>query len=58
MHQENIDRVVFEFLAWTDVARFCKSCDICQRSVQKARVTQVPMENLPLIDTPCVYWWI
>ena len=35
-----------------DVARFCKSCDICQRTIQKGRVTMVPLGKLPLIDTP------
>ena len=35
-----------------DVTRFCKSCDICQRTVQKGRVAKVPLGRLPLIDTP------
>ena len=35
-----------------DVARFCKSCDICQRTNQKGRVSKVPFGKLPLIDTP------
>ena len=35
-----------------DVTRFCKSCDICQRTIQKGRVTKVPFGKLPLIDTP------
>ena len=35
-----------------DVARFCDSCDICQRTIQKSRVTKVPLGKLPLIDTP------
>ena len=35
-----------------DVARFCKSCDICQRTIQKGRVTKVPLGKMPLIDTP------
>ena len=35
-----------------DVARFCKSCDICQRTIQKGRVSKVPLGKLPLIDTP------
>ena len=33
------------------MARFCKSCDICQ-TIQKGRVTKVPLGNMPLIDTP------
>ena len=35
-----------------DVTRFCKSCDICQRTVQKGRVAKAPLGRLPLIDTP------
>ena len=35
-----------------DVARFCKSCDICQKTIQKGRVSKVPFGKLPLIDTP------
>ena len=50
-----LDRVVSEFF-WPgvcgDVARFCKSCDICQRTIRKGRVTKVPLGKLPLIDTP------
>ena len=34
-----------------DVARFCKSCDICQRTIRKGRVTKVPLGKLPLTDT-------
>ena len=53
--RKTIDRVVAE-LFWPgvcgDVTRFCKSCDICQRTVQKGRVAKVPLGRLPLIDTP------
>ena len=34
------------------MARFCKSCNICQRTIQKGRVTKVPLGKMPLIDTP------
>ena len=34
------------------MARFCKSYDICQRTIQKGRVTKVPLGKIPLIDTP------
>ena len=50
-----MDRVLTEFF-WpgvcADVSRFGKSCDICQRTIQKGRVTKVPLGRLPLIDTP------
>ena len=53
--KKTLDRVVAEFF-WPgicgDVARFCKSCDICQRTIQKGRVSKVPLGKLPLIDTP------
>ena len=32
-----------------DVAKFCKSCDICQRTIRKGRVTKVPLGKLPLM---------
>ncbi|XP_071476579.1 uncharacterized protein [Diadema antillarum] len=35
-----------------DVARFCRSCDICQRTVPKGRVPKVPLGQMPVIDTP------
>ena len=35
-----------------DVVRFCKSCDICQRTVEKGRVGKVPLGRMPLIETP------
>ena len=50
------DRVVSDFCFWpgvcADVAIFCKYCDIYQRTIQKGRVTNVPLGKLPLIDTP------
>ena len=53
--KKTLDRVVSQFF-WPgvcgDVARFCKSCDICQRTIQKGRVTKVPLGKMPLIDTP------
>ena len=35
-----------------DVTRFCRSCDICQKTISKGKVTKVPLEKLPIIDTP------
>ena len=34
------------------MARFCKSCDICQRTIRKGCVTKDSLGKLPLIDTP------
>ena len=53
--KKTLNRVVAEFF-WPgicgDVARFCKSCDICQRTIQKGRDSKVPLGKLLLIDTP------
>ena len=35
-----------------DVSRRCKSCDICQKTVNKGSVPKVPLEKMPLIDMP------
>ncbi|XP_061190531.1 uncharacterized protein LOC133198457 [Saccostrea echinata] len=46
-------RILTEFY-WpgiqSDVKRFCRSCDICQRTVHKGRVTKYPLQKMPLID--------
>ena len=37
----------------SDVSRYCKSCDIfVQKTIPKGKVTRVPVEQMPLIDTP------
>ena len=50
-----VSRVLSEFY-WpgvqSDVKRFCQSCDICQRTVAKGRITKVPLQQMPLIDEP------
>lgn len=35
-----------------DICRFCRSCDICQRTISKGRVTKVPLGNMPIIEQP------
>ncbi|GFS07184.1 Gypsy retrotransposon integrase-like protein 1 [Elysia marginata] len=35
-----------------DVTRYCRSCDVCQRTVKKGIVPRVPFEKVPLVDTP------
>ena len=35
-----------------DIIRFCRSCDVCQRTVKKGNVKKVPLGSMPLIDTP------
>ncbi|XP_068205170.1 uncharacterized protein [Palaemon carinicauda] len=35
-----------------DITRFCRSCDICQKTISKGRVTKVLLGKLPIIATP------
>ena len=35
-----------------DVIRFCRSCDVCQRTVKRGSVKKVPIGSMPLTDTP------
>ena len=35
-----------------DVSRHCRSCDICQKTVNKGSVPKVPLQKMPLIDMP------
>ena len=35
-----------------NVTRYCKSCDVCQKTVNKGSVPKVPLEKMPLIDKP------
>lgn len=53
--KKTTDRVLSNFY-WPgvqgDVSRFCRSCDVCQRTLPKGKVTPIPLESMPLIDTP------
>ena len=35
-----------------DVVNYCRSCDICQRTLAKGKVPKVPLGKVPMIDTP------
>ena len=35
-----------------DVSEFCRSGDVCQKTVDKGTVARVPLGEMPLIDTP------
>lgn len=35
-----------------DVTRYCQSCDVCQRTIPKSKVIKVPLNEMPIIDTP------
>ena len=35
-----------------DIIRFCRSCEVCQRTVKRGSVKKVPLGSMPLITTP------
>ena len=53
--RKTIDKIRSNFF-WpglqADVRRHCQSCDICQRTSPKGRVTKVPLGTTPLMDAP------
>lgn len=53
--KKTLDRISSSFY-WPgiqgDVKRYCQSCDLCQRTFPKGKVTKIPLEKMPLIDTP------
>ncbi|XP_077508305.1 uncharacterized protein LOC144119604 [Amblyomma americanum] len=53
--KKTTDRILADFF-WPglqgDVSRFVASCDICQKTVARGAVRKVPLERVPLVDTP------
>ena len=53
--KETKDRIQTNFY-WpgmlNDVKEFCRSCDVCQKTVDKETVARAPLVEMPLIDTP------
>ena len=53
--QKTKDRIQTNFY-WprmhNDVSGFCRSCDVCQKTVDKGTVARAPLGEMPLIDTP------
>ncbi len=51
--QKTTDKITSSFY-WpgvhADVSMYCKSCDICRKTIPKGKVTRVPVEPMPLID--------
>ena len=37
-----------------DVTLYCRSCDICQRTLPKGKVPSAPLGKMPMIDIP--FW--
>lgn len=49
------DRILSSFYwpgIYGDVKRYCRSCDVCQRTIPQGKVTKVPLGEVPLIDAP------
>ena len=50
--KKTMDRITSHF-HWPeisgDVNRFCRSCDVCQKTVRKGRGTKVSLEEMPLM---------
>ena len=49
------DRVLTNFYlpaVREDVTRYCRSCDVRQRTVRKGTVPRAPLLRMPLIDSP------
>ena len=53
--KKTIDKVLTNFF-WpginADITRYCRSCDVCQRTLPKGKITKVPLGKMPLIETP------
>ena len=53
--QKTTDRILQNFY-WPgimgDVKRWCRSCDICQRTIPKGRVSKVPLGKTPIMGEP------
>jgi len=49
------DRVMSNFW-WPgirdEVTRYCRSCDVCQRTIPKGRVSKAPLQKMPIIGVP------
>ena len=35
-----------------DVTSFCRSCDVCQKTVARGAISRAPLREMPLIDLP------
>ena len=53
--KKTVDRITCNF-HWpgvvADVTRFCRSCDICQKTAPKGRTCKVPLGEMPLMEEP------
>ena len=53
--KKTVDRIISNF-HWlgvvADVTRFCRSCDICQKTAPKGCTCKVPLGEMPLMEEP------
>ena len=49
---DNIESAFYWQGIQSDITRVCKSCDVCQKTVNKGSVPKVPLQKMPLIDKP------
>jgi hypothetical protein len=53
--KKTTDKILSQFW-WpgimADVKRYCRSCDICQKTFPKGKVQKVPIGDMPLIENP------
>lgn len=53
--RKTVDRIQSSF-HWpgisSEVTSFCRSCDICQKTVPKGKVQKVPLGEMPIIGAP------
>ena len=53
--KRTIDRVFSNFY-WSDiqedVRRYCRSCNICQKTIAKGRLGKAPLQKMPIIGEP------
>ena len=53
--KKTTERILSDFFwpnVWSDVSRFCQSCDQCQRSTPRGKTQKMPLSEVPLIDEP------
>ena len=36
----------------SDVKKWCRTCDVCQRTIPKGRVSKIPLGKMPLMSSP------
>ena len=53
--QRTVTKLLHDFYwpgVMSDVKRFCRSCDICQRTIPKGKVGKAPLGKMHLIEVP------